>query len=579
MTPPALRLRRRMGALAAATSAWLPAVAPAADPSATAPPVAEHRVVSGDTLFDLARRYHGDAEAWPAIARANGIGDPRRLRPGTRLVIPARAPAGRPVLAVVHYLRGAVSATGAGCGAGCAPEPLTAGDTLGDGQVIEVPARGFVTLRLPDGSLLHLDAGTRLRIDELREPRAADRLRARFDLQRGRVESVVRPQPAGSRFDVRTPLAVAGVRGTRFGVSLDEAGTAMLSDVTEGRVEITPTSVAAPRVSAARAPAGTLVAAGQGAVLRAGAGQTVDVRPLLPAPDLSGLPSPLRGRPADLPIGPVEGAAGYEVQAASIDDPAAVQHSEVTPSPRISLGTLPPGRYLLRVRALDAQGLGGLPATRAVEVTPLPPAPLAQSPAQDAPVPQGLVELVCTNVPGADGYRLEWSRGVGLALDTADDGSCRFRLELREAGPVHWRVASTVRGPGGRLDVGRFSDTLRFTVVPPPAVPLAGEAAAPSADGTLAWAGAPGLRYEVQQASDAGFTRDTATQSVERPPVTLVPASPCVPTYVRLRALDRLGQASPWSATRVLNAPAAVCLGDDQALRDGAGQPVQRTRP
>lgn len=574
MTPPAFRLARLLAALAAAVSAGWPAMAAAAEP-----PVAQHRVVPGDTLFDLAHRYHGDAGAWPGIARANGIADPHRLRPGTRLVIPARAPAGRPVLAVVHYLRGAVVATGAHCGAGCTPRPLAAGDTLGDGQAIEVPARGFATLRLPDGSLLHLDAGTRLHIDELREPRAADRLRARFALQRGRVESVVRPQPAGSRFDVRTPLAVAGVRGTRFGVSIDEAGTAMLSDVLEGRVEITPTPAIHPRTPGTSPTPGALLAAGQGAVLRAGAGRPVEVRQLLPAPDLSTIPSPLRGHPAELPVGPVDGAAGYEVQAAAIDDPATVRHSEVAPGPRIGLGALPPGRYVLRVRALDAQGLGGLPATREVEVAPLPPAPLAQSPAQDAQVPLGRVELVCTHVPGADGYRLEWSRGVGLAPVAADDGSCRFLLDLRDAGPVHWRVASTVRGPGGRIDVGSFSDTLRFTAVPPPTVPLAGEAAAPSTDGTLAWAGTPGLRYQVQQASDAGFTQDTATLAVDHPPVTLVPASPCRPTYVRLRALDRLGQASPWSAPRVLNAPAVVCLGDGQALRDTAGQPVQRTRP
>lgn len=545
--------------LAAALPAW------AQEPSL----LAEHVVAPGDTLYELASHYHGTPQGWREIAHANGIADPRRLRPGTRLRIPEPAPFGQPVLATVHYVRGAASARDLAC-AGCPPRTLAAGDTLGDGQAIDVPARGFLTLRLPDGSLLHLDAGTRLRIAELRDPRRAGELRARFDLQRGRVESVVKPQQPGSRHDVRTPLAVAGVRGTRFGVALDEQGTAMLSDVTQGRIEITPLPQAGVR------PPPTTVAAGQGGVLRAGS-PAVEVRPLLPAPDLSGLPGTVRGRAIDLAIGAVDGAAGYEVQLADADDPAVVHASQVVQAPRIDLGEQPAGRYRLRVRALDAQGLGGQPATHALELQPLPPAPLGQAPAQDAQVPLGPVELVCTNVPGADGYRLEWTQGTGLSTEATSD-SCRFLLTLREPGQVQWRVASTVRGPRDRTETGEFGDTLRFTVVPPPAVPLTGDAL-PSGDGTLNWRGSPGLRYEIQAASDAGFTRDTSTQVVDRPPAHLPPASPCRPTYVRLRAIDALGQASPWSPVRVLNTPAVVCLGDEAPLLDAAGQPVQLVRP
>jgi len=50
-----------------------------------------HRVVAGDTLQSLAWREYGDATAWRAIARANGIDDPMRLPVGTELLIPASA--------------------------------------------------------------------------------------------------------------------------------------------------------------------------------------------------------------------------------------------------------------------------------------------------------------------------------------------------------------------------------------------------------------------------------------------------------------------------------------------------------
>ncbi|MEV0679699.1 LysM peptidoglycan-binding domain-containing protein [Actinosynnema sp. NPDC050436] len=48
-----------------------------------------HVLVAGDTLQSLAYRAYGNAELWREIAEANDIDDPMRLRPGTRLLVPA----------------------------------------------------------------------------------------------------------------------------------------------------------------------------------------------------------------------------------------------------------------------------------------------------------------------------------------------------------------------------------------------------------------------------------------------------------------------------------------------------------
>lgn len=47
------------------------------------------RLVAGDTLAAVAFREYGDAALWRAIATANDIDDPLRVRPGMELVIPA----------------------------------------------------------------------------------------------------------------------------------------------------------------------------------------------------------------------------------------------------------------------------------------------------------------------------------------------------------------------------------------------------------------------------------------------------------------------------------------------------------
>lgn len=48
-----------------------------------------HRVVVGDSLEMLAYQEYGDPTAWRVIAKANGIDDPVRLRPGTEVLVPA----------------------------------------------------------------------------------------------------------------------------------------------------------------------------------------------------------------------------------------------------------------------------------------------------------------------------------------------------------------------------------------------------------------------------------------------------------------------------------------------------------
>jgi nucleoid-associated protein YgaU len=42
----------------------------------------------GDTLSGIAQAEYNDASKWRAIARANGIHDPRAIRPGQVLTIP-----------------------------------------------------------------------------------------------------------------------------------------------------------------------------------------------------------------------------------------------------------------------------------------------------------------------------------------------------------------------------------------------------------------------------------------------------------------------------------------------------------
>jgi 5'-nucleotidase len=96
-------LRLPAGAVPVATEAQQAKVGkgPATGPGgavAGGAPLATHRVADGDSLYNLARRYYGDASHWKLIQDANPalLGEGvKGLRLGSELVIPALPGPGR----------------------------------------------------------------------------------------------------------------------------------------------------------------------------------------------------------------------------------------------------------------------------------------------------------------------------------------------------------------------------------------------------------------------------------------------------------------------------------------------------
>ena len=56
-----------------------------------------HELVAGDTLAGIAYAEYGNPNLWRAVAELNGIDDPMRLRPGTRLMLPSAETLAPPV--------------------------------------------------------------------------------------------------------------------------------------------------------------------------------------------------------------------------------------------------------------------------------------------------------------------------------------------------------------------------------------------------------------------------------------------------------------------------------------------------
>jgi ferric-dicitrate binding protein FerR (iron transport regulator) len=101
--------------------------------------------------------------------------------------------------------------------------PLAAGDGILLGDRLRTLADGRLKVLLRDESVLTLGASSELTVDE--QAIGAEAPASRFGLAVGTLRAVVteRYGKPGARFEVETPTAIAGVRGTSFIATYDAA--------------------------------------------------------------------------------------------------------------------------------------------------------------------------------------------------------------------------------------------------------------------------------------------------------------------------------------------------------------------
>ncbi len=524
-----------------------------------------HVVQPGDTLYDLAARYLEDPAQWPRLQSLNRVRDPLRLMPGRTLVLPAALLRARPAPAEVLHVSGQAG--------GADNTPLVAGQRLPEGARVDVAEGGHVSLRLADGSVVRLSTGTTLQLRELRHEPASGRARSVLQLERGRVDATVTPlRPStGSRFEVRTPLAVGGVRGTTFGVAVGERGE-FIGDVSEGAIQVQALSAAGSAVAR--------IQAGEGARVAPQAPAAVEVSPLLSAPDLSALPNLLEDAAwIELPLPKQPGATAWQVRITSDEAGHHVLRNASFGQPLARFPTPGDGDYRVAVRAVNAQGMPGGEAVRALRVNAHPQAPLLLEPRLGSRVPAPDIELRCTESPGVVGYRFEVTLHADFSQPAAtspDVTRCSHTVRALAPGNYQWRVASVARDAQGRRDLGPFSPPVPFTVV---ALPPAPEPPSMRTQGnttlSIQWGASAGgpWRHRLQMANTPDFAQPLDDLELALPTYTR-PLPPPGRYFVRMRQLDEDGLQGPWSAVQQLDVAASVTSSDARPVTNSEGLPL-----
>jgi len=578
ITPPTLRMPLS-AALLAAGAVLMTSLAPgawAADQKDETP----HVVQVGDTLEGLSQSYFGTPRLWHQLQARNKVKDPRQLQPGSVVWIPVGLlPAES---AQVEFVHGDVKVHTAELGATtntavAANPPVAAGTMLAEGTRLQVGPDGFVTVRLADGSVVKVSAQSDVQLRQLRRRGRAGSVQSVVEIQRGSVESSVAPSTdASRRFEVRTPRAVTSVRGTRFGVALSESGDTTAA-VLQGAVAVQSRAADNP---AQHTAAATVLQPGQGLAVQAD-GTVGSPRSLLPAPDLTSLPAAVHdlGLLA-LNVPGQAGANAYQAIVARDAELTQVLRSGTFANGQLRWKGLDDGQYFISVRAIDAEGIAGLPTTQPLTVKTQPVPPLYQKPAPDAVVSNAGGQLLCTQMAGVRWYRIQVATQADFNAPVLDESrldSCTLSVAQLPVGSYFWRAASVRELPGGGVDQGPFAAPQPFKLVQQPPA-LSAQALQADDGGTtvsLRWPGQAGQRYRLQLAREMRFEKPVLDTLLDEP--RWAASDLAAGTYfLRVQVLDPSGLQGDFSPARSIRVGTGFSTGWGLPVSDSSGEPVRR---
>ncbi len=472
-----------------------------------------YAVQDGDTIFDIASRY-ATAKDWQRLVHHNNIPDPRRLTPGTMVRVPLKLVEKDPATARVLYRKGDVQIS--------RRDLAVQGAVLEPGTAIQTGADGYLSLELGDGTTVLVLPNARLQIEQVTEFRRAGLQDFVIVLEQGQVEPNVDPAGRGvGRFEIRTPRAVTGVRGTQFRLGMDASG--LTGEVLKGEVEMQLPQRSGRRITI-REGSG-LGASDQGIVEEL----------LLPGPAIRAEVEPGFGAVL-VRFDPLPDAVAYRVQLARDARFTQVLESYTTTVQETTFPDLEDGHYYLRVRGISHAGIEGHETVAQVFVAARPVPPLTYDMPRTASKPVA-VEAAWATVPTASAYDVEWwpagSADAPRRSVRVPAGTTTLRLQSAQ---VLWRVRTVTNLPDGSATEGPWSDARQAKA--------AGSSA--SSPSMVSWRVRRGMRGEIEISTSPAF-EGSPVFTARTDGSAALPPLPDGQYFIRHRYIDGAGALPPYS--------------------------------
>lgn len=400
----------------------------AAEASASASqPEWRYSVRPGDNLIHFGKQHLINPDDWVVLQKLNNIKNPKRMRLGQIVRVPLSLVKQLPAPAEV-----ALSSGQAGIlKADKSVSPVTKGQQLTAGTELITGENSKLDIKFADGSIVSMQPNSTLKLDTLSIYSGGGMVDTKLRLQQGKVETEANPTHLqGNQMQIITPTAVAAVRGTKFRVSTDDVS--IKQETLEGKVALS--------------AAGEEVAVDKGfGSLSEGGNAPLPPILLIPAPATSSLPVKLEAVPVAFNMPAQEGAVAWLGKISTEPQFNSILTEKLSQGTNLSFSDLPDGKYYLKVRAKDKQGLEGYDATHEFNLNARPFAPATTTPAQAATVREVNPELTWTKVEQANEYLLELARDADFKqmLDSRRVVSTAYKIEKNlEPGQYYWRLAS-----------------------------------------------------------------------------------------------------------------------------------------
>jgi LysM repeat protein len=492
-------------------------------------------VVEGDTLNNICRAYLIDPANWAKIAALNRLPNPDLIYPGQKISIPVEFIGG-------FEDEGSVSVV---VGEAVRKEknkadwtPLRLGDVVHSGDQLRTGEDGGLEVAFASGNSLQMMSGVRLtvlvtkKLDEMN-------IFQRILLEAGKIITRVKEVTGrSSRFEVKTPSAVAAARGTVFRVGLDEEETTR-TETLKGEIGVEAQAVM------------ELVREGEGTLVRKDE-PPQKPRTLLPPPAPL---DPLTGDlipPLSFRFSKVEGAVGYRVfLSRDAEGREIVREASIRPEEAAEFkGDIRDGKYFLIAQSIDADGLegpGSEPRPLRVGILgPLEPI----SPVEGAILAESAVDIVWPDAPRTGWYHLQIAEDADflrLVVDRTDLAASSFRTPPLKAG-FYWLRASAVYGEGRE---SAFSAPRRFQLVALPAAPILSDPDIHGKEVRFSCRNlGPGIVYRFQLAREGDFQKTIEELLSPKPEISFI--KPGVPGvyHARVAAIAPSGAEGPFSPVR-----------------------------
>lgn len=500
-----------------------------------------YRVKPGDTLIGIADAYLANPRNWPKLQSLNRVADPKRLIPGRALRLPVTLLKRDAAVAEVIHIQGVVSRTPKKG----PPQSVAAGARLETGDTIETGSEASASLRFVDGSRLLLTQNTKVTLAEMILFGKTGMARTMLELHRGSLDTrVATQQKPAARYEIRSRALNLAVRGTEFRAHVDDANQTARGEVLGGEVQASGTR-------------GKAINLSPGFGMVATPGEALRTPQRLPrAPDLSSQPGLLQHVPLHFEWPAEAGAAQYRAQVFEGRHFEQLRLDGVFTGGTAKWADLPDGRYMLRVRAIDHNGLEGANAEHEFALKARPEPPFVIAPLEGHRVYGPDVKLRWSASDAAQSYRVQLSSKADFS-DLLSDLPALTPNELSiplPPGQYYWRVATVAAGQ----DQGPYSDVQGFTQR---SIPKSPALEAPQIDDThllFRWrAGNVGDTFQVQVARSSDFAQPildsvvaTNQSQIDRPESGTY--------YLRVRTIDADGFAGPFGPTQQLDVPVGM---------------------